>query len=953
MHKWRVGCQTTGRALFLPALTLAVVCGITVKPCAAQAVTDSSCTLAAPSLTPTAPNIFTDAQEQILGDALAEISEADLKLAPVSQDDYLTKIGERLLATLPPSGLHYRFRIYDSGEINAFSLGGGRVYISRKMIAATQSEDELAGVVAHEIGHIATHQFAVEFTRTFKVRLGVTQLTDRADIFARVHQMLSTPAKPNEAEEKEQKDQLFADHAALFALVRAGYAVESFASFLDKSMVNKGKTGNWLTDAFGITNEASQRYRTSLKLIAALPPGCKGKPPIATSNFLAWQRSVIQERIQSQAASVEGDKPLKLEKPLRPSLWRIRFSPNGQYILAQDEAGITIVDKDKGKTLFRVDAPDVEAAQFSPDSERLVFHDTKLRVEQWSVATGQRLSVKEMVLFDDCDQSALTPDAKTLVCVSVKVNDDGYPRFRLRLVDVESGNAFFDNPKFYEGNRSQLYFDYLNGGSVAEILISPDGRSLVVATGLHAAAYDLEHRLPLSLSGKLRDLGQVRMSFLGSDRLYVVGEAGKEKGTFVGRTLSFPDGRVLKEARMGSSRIGEVTKGDLLVVSPLKDFSVGVWDPVLEKIVAASHEPAIDVWDQSIAFEDGAGGLRLAKIGEKGSTPFPITLGQLPHPRAALFSQDGKYLAVSLKDRAEIWDLETGQPVGLFRPFRTAWIDEDDQLFVQCPRFADKDPVELKIALHPLNTQDLGKFENEDLQYHDFQMRYKPNGKGKETFSNAAVEMKKMGTQTVAWSHPYSHETPAYWPAEDQRLVLAWDLSNDTAKAEIKSHPALQKELDLLSKGKREEKKRGLLIETVMPETGAPLEQVVIPEADLTRGSNDVRRATISGEFVLVKGEHGNTVIYRMTDGSKVGEFFGQPVATDAGAGLIAATNRDEEILLVDEETGKEIKRFSFGSPVRLARIITDREKALLVLTADQVVHRIPLPSADAMRAAQ
>jgi class 3 adenylate cyclase len=67
-------------------------------------------------------------------------------------------------------------------------------------------------------------------------------------------------------------------------------------------------------------------------------------------------------------------------------------------------------------------------------------------------------------------------------------------------------------------------------------------------------------------------------------------------------------------------------------------------------------------------------------------------------------------------------------------------------------------------------------------------------------------------------------------------------------------------------------------------------------------------------------------------------------VAADGAAGLIAAENREGEILLVDEHSGKELKRFTLGSPVRLAQMVTGKENALLVLTADQVVHRLPLP---------
>jgi hypothetical protein len=138
--------------------------------------------------------------------------------------------------------------------------------------------------------------------------------------------------------------------------------------------------------------------------------------------------------------------------------------------------------------------------------------------------------------------------------------------------------------------------------------------------------------------------------------------------------------------------------------------------------------------------------------------------------------------------------------------------------------------------------------------------------------------------------------------------------------------------------------KKGLLLETVTADTGTPLEQVALPEVDLTRGWNDERYAWVDGEFVLVRGEHDNTVIYRLDTGVKLGEFFGSPMAIDEVAGLVAAVNRDDEMLLVDERTGKELERFTLGSPVRLARIVAGKDKTLLVLTADQVVHRLPLP---------
>jgi len=317
------------------AMSLFLALAICLVPCKlpAQTPASSPCALEPPDFTTNAPNIFNDRQEQDLGDAMAEYFESDMRIAPPAADDELTRIGEKMLATLPATGIHYRFRIYDSGEVNAFSLTGGRVYVSRKLIAAVKSEDELAGVVAHEIGHLSTHQTSIRMTYWFKVRMGVTAVGDRADIFAKVHQFLSTPSKDVEAERNETKDEIVADHVALYALVRAGYAAESFPAFFNQISMNQGKTGNWFTDAFGLTHEDSRRYREAMKLIGELPAGCAGKQTTSSAEFLAWQRDTVDERVKEAAESATGDKPIHLDPPLRPSLWRVRFSPDGKYVL--------------------------------------------------------------------------------------------------------------------------------------------------------------------------------------------------------------------------------------------------------------------------------------------------------------------------------------------------------------------------------------------------------------------------------------------------------------------------------------------------------------------------------------------------------------------------------------------------------------------------------------------
>ena len=924
----------------IPALAFCALSPVAI----AQSPGDAPCTLPPPAFTSKAPNIFNDQQEQYLGDVLAEYNEVRLHLAASPVDDRLTNIGEKLLATLPPTGVHYRFRMYDSAEINAFSLAGGRVYISRKLIAAVKNEDELAGVIAHEIGHIRTHQSAIEFTRAFRIRLGVNEVTDRADIYAKVHRFLSTPPKPQEEESGEVNDEIAADHVALYAMVRAGYATESFASFLNEIMMNKGKTGNWLSDFLGVTRDDSKRYSAALKLIGELPAGCKQKKSRTSEAFSAWLRGAVEERVQSVAEGLDGDQPVKLDPPLHPSLWRIRFSPDGRTVLAQDEGSITVVDREAGKVLFQIDAPEADAAQFTSDSTSVVFNDSKLRVEKWSVAKGQRTSVNEMVVYDGCNQTMLSADGKTLVCTNVNIKDH-LPRISLRLIDVESSKVVYEKPNFFEASAFAPYYSLLllaiegmNRADLVTMKSSPDGRYLLAVIGAHVLAYDLEHRQPVPLDGKLKDLTQGQMSFLGPDQILVIGDP-QGKDLRKAQILTFPGGQVLKDTVIGNQHIEAVSKGRLVTSDPLKDYAVGILDPYQGKFLVASKQTAIDAWDQFVATEDTTGGLAIGKMGVAGSTRITLPLGPLPRPQAAEFSPDGKYLAISLRSRGEVWSLETGKRVSQSRPFRSAWIDDGNHMFGQFPKFMDKDPVELRISLASLDAKGMAKYEREDDQFHDLQIRYSPMGKEKSTRQHATMEVKKMESQTVLWTKEYPHETPAWWETEDDRLVLAWDLSTDTAKSEIKGSPDLQRQMEGLKN-----QKKGLLIETVSPETGAPLEKVVIPEEDISGGWHDERRARISGEYVLVHGEHENTVIYQLENGAKVGEFFGTVFASDAATGVAVSVTSDETMLLVDERTGKELKRFSLGSPVRAARIVTGKEKSLLVLTADQTVHRLPLP---------
>jgi predicted Zn-dependent protease len=83
-----------------------------------------------------------------------EYLEKDLLYPDEEWHDYVTEIGERLLAVSPHKGQTYTFVVTDEPFVNAWATPDAYIFVTRGIISQFQSEDELAGVIGHEIGHV-------------------------------------------------------------------------------------------------------------------------------------------------------------------------------------------------------------------------------------------------------------------------------------------------------------------------------------------------------------------------------------------------------------------------------------------------------------------------------------------------------------------------------------------------------------------------------------------------------------------------------------------------------------------------------------------------------------------------------------------------------------------------------------------------------------------------------
>jgi beta-barrel assembly-enhancing protease len=85
-------------------------------------------------------------------------------------DAYVERVGAALAAAIPNEFRHaefqYNFSVVNAGDINAFALPGGPMFVNRGMIAAARSEGEMAGVMAHEISHVALRHGTAQATKS-------------------------------------------------------------------------------------------------------------------------------------------------------------------------------------------------------------------------------------------------------------------------------------------------------------------------------------------------------------------------------------------------------------------------------------------------------------------------------------------------------------------------------------------------------------------------------------------------------------------------------------------------------------------------------------------------------------------------------------------------------------------------------------------------------------------
>jgi Zn-dependent protease with chaperone function len=119
-------------------------------------------------------NIFSIEQDVEIGKQSAAQVEKQLPmLSDAAVSRYVTNLGARLAAQAPGTKFTYRFKVANLSEVNAFALPGGFIYVHRGLLEKVRTEGELAGVMAHEIAHVALRHPTNQASKAYLANAGI------------------------------------------------------------------------------------------------------------------------------------------------------------------------------------------------------------------------------------------------------------------------------------------------------------------------------------------------------------------------------------------------------------------------------------------------------------------------------------------------------------------------------------------------------------------------------------------------------------------------------------------------------------------------------------------------------------------------------------------------------------------------------------------------------------
>jgi predicted Zn-dependent protease len=288
-------------------------------------------------------NFYSLEKEIAIGKGLAQQVERQAKLIndPIIAE-YVNRVGQNLVRN-SDAKVPFTIKVIDSEEVNAFALPGGFFFVNSGLILKAESEAELAGVMAHEIAHVAARHGTKQATRGEIVNLATIPLIFMGGGWTTygIYQAASVLVpigflKFSRGFESE------ADMLGLEYMYKAGYDPTAFVDFFEKiETLEKRKPGT-MAKVFSTHPMTDDRIKSAQKNIQEILVA-KPEYVVTTSEF---------NDVKSRLLAMHNRRKIDTEDPNKPRLRRTPGSGTGP-VDADEDGKKPKSDEDERPTLKR------------------------------------------------------------------------------------------------------------------------------------------------------------------------------------------------------------------------------------------------------------------------------------------------------------------------------------------------------------------------------------------------------------------------------------------------------------------------------------------------------------------------------------------------------------------------------------------------------------------------
>src|SRR5438128_752660 len=244
-----------------------------------------------------------------MGKQYAQQVEASAKLIqdPVI-NEYVNRIGQNLVRN-SDAQVPFTIKVIDSDDVNAFALPGGFFYVNSGLILAADEEAELAGVMAHEIAHVAARHATRQMTRGNWANLGTIPLIFVGGGIGYAAYQAAGLALPMTFLHFSRNFEAEADYLGLQYMYKTGYDPNAFISFFEKVQAQEKKKPGTLAKAFATHPQTPDRIAKSQEEISRILPA-RPQYVVTTSEFGDVKaRLAVLENRRKVVDQKEGNKP--------------------------------------------------------------------------------------------------------------------------------------------------------------------------------------------------------------------------------------------------------------------------------------------------------------------------------------------------------------------------------------------------------------------------------------------------------------------------------------------------------------------------------------------------------------------------------------------------------------------------------------------------------------------